>query len=88
MIFRKFAGVKELKHVADINHVCNERKPCRNSSRSHFGLFLCGRYLRRKWRLKMGHFTVSLLFTRVTPRVFNAQKQKNGTNNIINALGG
>ena len=31
-IFRKFAGVKELKHVADINHVCNERKPCRNSS--------------------------------------------------------
>ena len=32
MIFRKFAGVKELKHVADIDHVCSERKPCRNSS--------------------------------------------------------
>ena len=33
-------------------------------------------YLRQKWRLKKGHFTVSLPFMRVTPpRVSNAHKQ-------------
>ena len=39
-------------------------------------VFRYRQYLRQKWRLKMGHFTVSLLFMRVTPpRVSNAYKQ-------------
>ena len=34
------------------------------------------RYLLRKWRLKMGHFAISLHILRVTPnRVFNAHKR-------------
>ena len=49
-MFRKFAGVKELKHVTNINHVCSEPKSPVGTLPSHFGLFLCGRYLRRKWR--------------------------------------
>ena len=39
-------------------------------------VFLYRQYLCQKWRLKMGHFAVSLLFVRVTPpRVSNAHKQ-------------
>ena len=37
-------------------------------------VFRYRKYLRRKWRLKMGHFTVFLLFMRVS-RVVNAHKQ-------------
>ena len=39
-------------------------------------VFRCRQYLRQEWRLKIGHFTVSLPFMRVTtPRVSNAHKQ-------------
>ena len=39
-------------------------------------VFRYRQYLRQKWRLKMGHFTVSLHILRGTPPiVFNAHKQ-------------
>ena len=39
-------------------------------------VFRYRQYLRQKWRLKTGNFSVSLAFMRVTsPRVSNAHKQ-------------
>ena len=39
-------------------------------------VFRYRQYIRQKWRLKIGHFTVSLPFMRVTPRrISNAQER-------------